>query len=70
MFTHHVSWACSSFTIEIQLSLAKFCDSFAVGKLPAKSVNDEKLEVLRKDEKEKIKKLFSKYISFCGKVCP
>ncbi|WJX61849.1 hypothetical protein P8452_46901 [Trifolium repens] len=38
------------------------------GKLPARSLNDEKLEALRKDEKERIKKLFSKYIAFCGKV--
>lgn len=38
------------------------------GKLPARSVNDEKLEVLKKDEQDKINKLFSKYIAFCGKV--
>ncbi|KAK7407195.1 hypothetical protein VNO78_08902 [Psophocarpus tetragonolobus] len=38
------------------------------GKLPARSVNEEKLQILRKDEQEKIKKLLSKYIAFCGKV--
>ncbi|CAL0311845.1 unnamed protein product [Lupinus luteus] len=38
------------------------------GKLPASSVNDEKLEVLRKYEEEKINKLLSKYVALCGKV--
>ncbi|KAK9285908.1 hypothetical protein L1049_025109 [Liquidambar formosana] len=38
------------------------------GKLPASSVNEEILEVLRKDEQEQIDKLLSKYISFCGEV--
>ncbi|CAK7339639.1 unnamed protein product [Dovyalis caffra] len=38
------------------------------GKLPASSVSDEKLEVLRKFEQEKIDKLLSKYIAFCGKM--
>ncbi|KAK7252442.1 hypothetical protein RIF29_36377 [Crotalaria pallida] len=38
------------------------------GKLPARSVNDEKLEVLRKHEEEKINKLLSKYVALCGKV--
>ncbi|GMN34003.1 hypothetical protein TIFTF001_004463 [Ficus carica] len=38
------------------------------GKLPARAVNDEKLEVLKKHEKEKTDKLLSKYISFCGEV--
>ncbi|XP_028802777.1 LOW QUALITY PROTEIN: putative U-box domain-containing protein 50 [Neltuma alba] len=38
------------------------------GKLPARSVNDEMLPALRKQEQEKIDKLLSKYISFCGKV--
>ncbi|KAJ9177502.1 hypothetical protein P3X46_012718 [Hevea brasiliensis] len=38
------------------------------GKLPANSVSEEKLLVLRKYEQEKIEKLISKYISFCGKV--
>lgn len=38
------------------------------GKLPARSVSDEKLQILRKDEQEKINKLLSKYIAFCGKV--
>lgn len=40
----------------------------SVGKLPATSVSDEKLEVLKKYEKETIDKLLSKYLSFCGKV--
>lgn len=40
----------------------------SVGKLPASSMNDEKLEVLMKYEQEKIDKLLSKYISFCGQV--
>lgn len=40
----------------------------AVGKLPASSVSDEKLEVLRKYEEEKMNKLLAKYIAFCGKV--
>ncbi|KAH7520442.1 hypothetical protein FEM48_Zijuj08G0144400 [Ziziphus jujuba var. spinosa] len=38
------------------------------GKLPASFVNDEKLEALDKYEKEKMNKLLSEYISFCGKV--
>ncbi|XP_048334445.2 putative U-box domain-containing protein 50 [Ziziphus jujuba] len=38
------------------------------GKLPASSLSDEKLEVLKKYEKEKINNLLSKYIAFCGKV--
>ncbi|XP_050205442.1 putative U-box domain-containing protein 50 [Mercurialis annua] len=38
------------------------------GKLPASSVSEEKLQVLRRYEQEKIEKLLSKYISFCGKV--
>lgn len=40
----------------------------SVGKLPASSMSDEKLEVLMKYEHEKIDKLLSKYISFCGQV--
>lgn len=38
------------------------------GKLPARSVSEEKLQILRKDEQEKINKLLSKYVAFCGKV--
>ncbi|XP_065873460.1 putative U-box domain-containing protein 50 [Euphorbia lathyris] len=38
------------------------------GKLPASSVSEEKLQLLRNYEKEKIEKLLSKYIAFCGKV--
>ncbi|KAJ4825334.1 hypothetical protein Tsubulata_002674 [Turnera subulata] len=38
------------------------------GKLPASSVSDEKLEVLKTYEQEKIDKLLSKYIAFCGKI--
>ncbi|XP_012081674.1 putative U-box domain-containing protein 50 [Jatropha curcas] len=38
------------------------------GKLPASSVSEEKLQVLRKYEQEKIEKLLSKFITFCGKV--
>ncbi|XP_016201066.1 putative U-box domain-containing protein 50 isoform X1 [Arachis ipaensis] len=38
------------------------------GKLPARSVNEEKLEVLKKYEQDKIKKLFSKYIAYCDKA--
>ncbi|KAK7250930.1 hypothetical protein RIF29_33719 [Crotalaria pallida] len=38
-----------------------------IGKLPARSVNDEKLEVLKKHEEEKINKLLSKYVALCGK---
>eukprot|EP00257_Ricinus_communis_P023674 XP_015583724.1 putative U-box domain-containing protein 50 isoform X1 [Ricinus communis] len=38
------------------------------GKLPASSVSEEKLQVLRKYEHEKIEKLLSKYIAFCGKA--
>jgi hypothetical protein len=40
----------------------------SVGKLPASVVSEEKLEVLRRFEQEKIDKLLSKYIAFCGKV--
>ncbi|XP_010463003.1 PREDICTED: putative U-box domain-containing protein 50 [Camelina sativa] len=38
------------------------------GKLPASSVSEEKLQVLRKYEEQKIDKLLSKYIAFCGKL--
>ncbi|XP_074308532.1 putative U-box domain-containing protein 50 isoform X1 [Silene latifolia] len=38
------------------------------GKLPASSVSDDKLQILRKCEREKIDQLLSKYIAFCGKV--
>lgn len=38
------------------------------GKLPASAVSEEKLEVLKKFEQEKIDKFLSKYITFCGKV--
>ncbi|KAK8673004.1 hypothetical protein V6N13_111360 [Hibiscus sabdariffa] len=38
------------------------------GKLPASTVSEEKLEILRKYEQEKTDKLLSKYIAFCGKV--
>ncbi|KAA8530751.1 hypothetical protein F0562_005481 [Nyssa sinensis] len=39
-----------------------------IGKLPASSVSDEKLEVYRKIEEGKIDKLLAKYIAFCGQV--
>ncbi|CAK9320541.1 unnamed protein product [Citrullus colocynthis] len=38
------------------------------GKLPASSISEEKVEVLRRYEQEKIDKLLSKYVDFCGKV--
>ncbi|CAH2043333.1 unnamed protein product [Thlaspi arvense] len=38
------------------------------GKLPASSVSEEKLQVLRKYEEQKINKLLSKYVTFCGKL--
>ncbi|XP_010444515.1 PREDICTED: putative U-box domain-containing protein 50 [Camelina sativa] len=38
------------------------------GKLPASSVSEEKLQVLRQYEEQKINKLLSKYIIFCGKL--
>ncbi|XP_023518889.1 putative U-box domain-containing protein 50 [Cucurbita pepo subsp. pepo] len=38
------------------------------GKLPASSVSEDKVKVLRKYEQEKIDKLLSKYVDFCGKV--
>ncbi|KAI4314425.1 hypothetical protein L6164_027336 [Bauhinia variegata] len=38
------------------------------GKLPARSVNDEKLEILRKCEQQEIKNKLSEYIAFCEKV--
>ncbi|KAJ7943737.1 Kinase family protein [Quillaja saponaria] len=38
------------------------------GKLPARYVNDEKIEDIKKVEQEKIDKLLSKYIAFCGQV--
>ncbi|XP_021799900.1 putative U-box domain-containing protein 50 isoform X2 [Prunus avium] len=38
------------------------------GKLPASCVSDAKLKILRKYEQEKIDKILSKYIAFCGKV--
>nr|DAD40932.1 TPA_asm: hypothetical protein HUJ06_015255 [Nelumbo nucifera] len=37
------------------------------GKLPASSVNDEKLRIFRMYEQEKTDKLLSKYIDFCAK---
>lgn len=54
------------------MGIHQFTDLFplvdSVGKLPASCVNDEKLEALNKYEKEKMDKLLSEYISFCGKV--
>lgn len=38
------------------------------GKLPASSVSDEKLLILRKCEQQKIDSLLSRYANFCGKV--
>ncbi|EXC35473.1 Putative U-box domain-containing protein 50 [Morus notabilis] len=38
------------------------------GKMPASSVNEEMLEVLRKNEQGQIDKLLSQYKAFCGKV--
>ncbi|XP_038882164.1 putative U-box domain-containing protein 50 [Benincasa hispida] len=38
------------------------------GKLPASSVSEDKVKVLRRYEQEKIDKLLSKYVDFCGKV--
>ncbi|KAF7829278.1 putative U-box domain-containing protein 50 [Senna tora] len=38
------------------------------GRLPSRSVSDEKLAVLKKIEQEKVHKLLSKYIACCGKV--
>ncbi|KAJ0236507.1 putative U-box domain-containing protein 50 [Hirschfeldia incana] len=38
------------------------------GKLPASAVSEEKLEVLRKYEDQKINKLLSNYVTFCGKL--
>lgn len=38
------------------------------GKLPASAVSEEKLELLRKLEKEKTDKMLSNYIATCGKV--
>lgn len=38
------------------------------GKLPASSVSDDKIQILRKCEQEKIDKLLSRYIAFCGKL--
>lgn len=43
-------------------------NSDAVGKMPASSVNEEMLEVLRKSEQEKTDKLLSYYKAICGKV--
>ncbi|KAL9464030.1 hypothetical protein AB3S75_001767 [Citrus x aurantiifolia] len=38
------------------------------GKLPATSLSDEKLEILKKYEQGKTDNLLSKYMGFCGKV--
>ncbi|KAM0976042.1 hypothetical protein ACFX15_018472 [Malus domestica] len=38
------------------------------GKLPASSVSDEKLKVLRRYEQKKMDNILSKYVAFCGKV--
>ncbi|KAL2928638.1 putative U-box domain-containing protein 50 [Bienertia sinuspersici] len=38
------------------------------GKLPASSVNENKLQILQKCEQQKIDKLLSNYIAFCGKI--
>ncbi|KAK7259997.1 hypothetical protein RIF29_25670 [Crotalaria pallida] len=43
-----------------------YVPSITIGKLPARYVNDEKLEVLKKHE-GKINKLLSKYVALCGK---
>lgn len=40
----------------------------SVGKLPATSLSDEKLEILKKYEQGKTDNLLSKYMGFCGKV--
>uniref|UniRef100_A0A2P2KQ60 RING-type E3 ubiquitin transferase n=1 Tax=Rhizophora mucronata TaxID=61149 RepID=A0A2P2KQ60_RHIMU len=39
-----------------------------LGKFPASAVNDDKLEVLRKYEQQKVESLLSEYKAFCGKV--
>ncbi|XP_021728195.1 putative U-box domain-containing protein 50 isoform X1 [Chenopodium quinoa] len=38
------------------------------GKLPASSVSDDKIQMLRNCEQEKTDKLLSRYIAYCGKV--
>ncbi|KAL8167361.1 hypothetical protein V2J09_008860 [Rumex salicifolius] len=49
-------------------SMSKDLVKTPFGKLPVTSVNEEKLKVLRKCEEEKIDKMLSKYMEFCGKV--
>lgn len=39
-----------------------------LGKLPASAVSNDLLQIIRKREREKIDKLLSGYVAFCGKV--
>nr|VDD28632.1 unnamed protein product [Brassica oleracea] len=70
-----IDWALKKWhNTPISIVLLHFCNILQdfvytpFGKLPASSVSEEKLEVLRKYEDQKINKLLSKYVTFCGKL--
>lgn len=65
-------WKAQSISIVIlhvtyNISIKDFVDT-PFGKLPATSLSDAKLEILKKYEQGKTDNLLSKYMGFCGKV--
>ncbi|KAJ4878634.1 U-box domain-containing protein kinase family protein [Raphanus sativus] len=70
-----IDWAIKKWNnTPISIVLLHFCNILQdfvytpFGKLPASSVSEEKLEVLRKYEDQKTNKLLSNYVTFCGKL--
>ncbi|KAF8091195.1 hypothetical protein N665_0451s0008 [Sinapis alba] len=70
-----IEWALQKWnSTPISIVILHLCDILQdfvytpFGKLPASSVSEEKLEVLRNYEDQKINKLLSKYVTFCGKL--
>ncbi|CAN8264237.1 unnamed protein product [Cochlearia groenlandica] len=71
-----IEWALKKWNnIPISIVLLHLCNNISqdfvytpFGKLPASSMSEEKLQVLRKYEEQKINKLLSNYVTFCGKV--
>lgn len=53
-------------SVWLEISTYSVC---SVGKFPASSVNEEVLEVLKKQEQDKVDNLLNNYITFCGEVC-
>lgn len=70
LFTPHVSCT-TEFDAHLffEKSSKRLVGYSAVGRLPARSVSEEKLELVRKEENEKIDLFLNKYKAFCGKVC-